>query len=94
VQGDVAFMVAFLVLVWLVCMIGLAVKLDPRRLRAHAEARRAYVRHLHGWDPDPDRTVRQMRTYVLVTMAVVTLIMLGSALAFIVAELSGALDTT
>jgi hypothetical protein len=90
VQGDVAFMVAFIVLGWLACMIGLAVKLDPRRLRAYAEARRAYLRHLEGWDPGPDRTVRQMRTYVLVTMALLTLIVL----AFILAWVSGVLDTT
>jgi hypothetical protein len=90
VEGDVAFAVTFMVLGWLVCMIFLAVKLDPRRLRAYAEVRRAYLRHVQGWDPGPDRAVRQMRTYVLATMAVPTLMVL----AFILASVSGVLDTT
>lgn len=89
-EGDVAFAVGFMMLFWLVFMIVFAVKLDPRRLRAHAEARRAYLRHVKGWDPGPDRTVRQMRTYVLVTMAGLTLIVL----AFILASVSGVLDPT
>lgn len=69
--------IVFTILGWLfVVVVILGLRLDPRRLRAEAEAQRAYLHRMKGRDLDPVKLARRYRTGWLITLVVCTVIMI------------------